>query len=334
MRDIVKIGLFLMLPLFAGCSVGEEEYPDVSPYDPEVYITVKTSVAEVADTRGTLVSSEAEMTDFGFFCTYSAGNDWREDMPIEKMFNRKMVKSGDPQGRYTYWAYDGGDPVTWNTGPGTTADDRYTFFAYAPYASAANGITVIDPAQVQSVLNKPNGRPFISYKVPAANADQPDLMIATRRENIRPTGNPVSMQMNHALTALGFRIDGQGQRISTITISDIYDTGIAELSGGSIVWNHSRIDGSTLVSAARTTIDLTATLTYDAATGDYTTSAGGYLMMVPQALTPDTKITMNFSDGTPSMTYRPSQEWRPGDRLTYNILLGPDLETPTGGGGW
>ncbi len=331
MNSLIKINLSLLLPLLAaGCSGGDKD-SGVAPYDPWVYITVNASVA---DTRGTPVSSEAEMADFGLFCTYSAGNDWREDIPIEKMFDRRMVKGGDPEGRYTYWFYDDGDPVTWETGPGTTADDRYTFFAYAPYASAANGITVIDPAQVVSVLNKSIGRPHISYKVPAVNDAQPDLMIAVRRENIRPTGNPVSMQMNHALTAVGFCIDGRGQQISSITLSDIYDTGIAELNGDNIAWNHSRIDGGALVPAVRTAIDITGTLAYDPATGDYTTSAGGYLMMVPQELTPNTKITMNFSDGTPSMTYRPSQIWRPGERLTYNILLGPDLETPADGSGW
>lgn len=253
-----------------------------------------TSASAQGPTRGTPVASEAEMTDFGLFCAYTAGADWTTDAPLNKMFNEKMIKSGSPAGSYDYWTYAGGSPVRWQTGAGASGDDRYTFFAYAPYATASNGLTV----NASSL-----GIPTLSYTVPTDNALQPDLMVAVGRENIRPSGNPVAMHMTHALTAVGFEVNGNDQ-ISTITLTGFSTTGILSIDGRAIQW-HSL--------SAPTTTNYTAT--------NYTATTG-WLMMIPQTLTTAASVTITFSNGTPSRTISLAErQWLPGKRVTYTVNI-------------
>ena len=113
-------------------------------------------------TRGTPVRDESQMTDIGVFCSYTGGNDWTDGDPLDKMFNRRLIRGGSG-----VWNYDG-QPEKWNA---NLASDRYTFFAYAPYETADNGIVVNGSSATTGV-------PTLDYTVPTDVTLQPDLMVA------------------------------------------------------------------------------------------------------------------------------------------------------------
>ncbi|MEG1759890.1 MAG: fimbrillin family protein, partial [Alistipes sp.] len=96
----------------------------------------------------------------------------------------------------TAWAYaDPADMAFWPAPP--TALD---FYGYAPYGTAGMpaGMTAL-------VMDKTNGMTF-DYTVPAAEADQTDVMFALAKSQTKPVGNIVKMPFKHALTQVLFKI--------------------------------------------------------------------------------------------------------------------------------
>lgn len=70
-----------------------------------------------------------------------------------------------------------------------------TFFAYAPMATAENGVTITNTT----------GEPQITYTVPTDINKQVDLLVAQPLKDI-PNGTTVAFTFEHALTMITFRI--------------------------------------------------------------------------------------------------------------------------------
>ena len=306
--NMKKLILSMFLPLMiAGCTGNDIENPDKEIVDgSHKRITVSTSIVDVVETRGTPIYSESQMKDFGFFCSYTSIDNWDVSFLPNKMFNEKMVRNTTTG----LWEYALGNPVEWDQ---ASAADKYTFFAYSPFESAINGI------RVASAATDP-GIPVLTYQAPTDVTNQPDLMIAIAKKDIHPTGHPVSLQMTHALTAIGFLLSGHGETVTGISITGISDVATLSIDGGiSNLWdNHGAIISH----------DLTAAITDGAFTVDATPrnplTADGYLMMIPQTLTSDAKVIITLEDNQMrELDLSTLPNWEAGKKVIYQINLNP-----------
>lgn len=309
--NIKRTVIMALLPLMmAGCIRHDMEDPDNEIINgASQRITVTASIIDdITDdavvTRGTPVNKETDMVDFGFFCSYTGTGTWNSATGVpDKMFNKKMVRVNG------FWDYSD-TPVMWDN---TSAADNYTFFAYSPFATVANGITVTSSANTVGV-------PVLNYTVQSAVQHQPDLMIAIPRENIHPTGHPVSLQMKHALTAVGFMVYGSGT-ITGISITGIHTNGNLSMDGNNIVWDIplgsvSAIDFASSISGGSYTVD--------SDTPENPLTADGYLMMIPQTLTNDAKVKITANGVTKEVDLIDAiPQWEAGKRVIYSIDISP-----------
>ncbi len=289
MKRIIMLATVVLA--IAGCS---EDLPD------------RTGTAGSSDivgftighaTRGTLVTDASEMVDIGTFGYHTRQRGWTvNDLP-DLMFNQRIYRDGMD------WKYDG-DPVAWN---GEMVNDLFTFFAYAPYATGGNGgngITV-------NADNSTGGIPTLTYTVPEDVAAQPDLMVAVPRKDIvRPASGYVSLDMRHALTAIGFEVAGNGERITRLSISGVSATGTLQMDGSNIAWTDL---------GSHTETDFTALINFDENQDYYTTTTtstdimreNGYLMMIPQTIDEGALLTVTYDDDTTLDIDIEPHEWLP-----------------------
>lgn len=273
-----------------------------------ISISPRAEDDEELSSRGTPITNVSQMTDIGLFCSYTSSSDWTASAAPGKMFNTKLVRNSS-SGKWEY----SGPPVSWGA---VNGNDRYSFFAYAPYASAQNGIVVQGSSATAGV-------PSIIYTTPTDVTMQPDLMLATPRYNLRPSTSMVALQMKHALTCVGFQIQGNGEQVKSVSISGISTSGTVKLIGDNVAWTN-------LNSA--TTVDYSALINFDTGKTYYTATptmstnliaGNGYLMMIPQALTTNTKLKLTFSDNTTRVISLNNQTWTAGKKITYNIIITP-----------
>lgn len=119
-----------------------------------------SAASDIVQSRGLPVLSSNEIPDMGVFAYYTgdgSANNWAAKGATaapDYMDNIQITNSNG------VWTYD--TPVYWPH----AADANVSFFAYSPYATSANGIT----------MNVSTGIPTITYTVPTNCSDQPDLM--------------------------------------------------------------------------------------------------------------------------------------------------------------
>ncbi len=280
-----------------GCYNNPSEYFDASEI-----VTFSTD----AVTRGTPINDASQLTDIGTFGYYTGQNNWTDtDLP-NRMFNQRLYRDGSD------WKYDGA-PVRWD---GNSISDLFTFYAYAPFATADNGIVVNGDANTTGV-------PTLTYTVPIDVTKQPDLMVAVPRVDItRPSSGYVSLNMQHALTTIGFQIAGNGERVTGIALSGVSMTGTLKTDGGNIEWTG--LGGPE-------DADFSASINFDAGRNYYTATPtmstglmadNGYLMMIPQELGSTATIVVTYENGeTLEVDIDPHGGWLPGKKLTYMLTI-------------
>jgi hypothetical protein len=290
-------------------------------YDPASLVRFVITDADGA-TRGTPITAASQVASIGVFASHTGTSNWTETATLGKMFNQRLNKNGSK------WDYVGQD-VSWGA---NSLADRYTFFAYAPYGTgnydgtsntSGNGI-VVDTSDT-------TGTPTLTYTVPAHVENQPDLMVATKK-NVRPTGAPVTLAMEHALTCVTFQVAGQGERVVDIKVHGVAMTGTLTIDGEHISWD--------VVEPTDTDTEFSVSLNSDKDKSYYTAkdelSTGlvtedGHLMMIPQKLQPGAKVVVTYTNGTVREFVFGGDTWLPGQKLTYNIIL-PDPATPATNG--
>ncbi|MDR2911016.1 MAG: fimbrillin family protein [Bacteroidales bacterium] len=271
-------------------------------YDPAQHVLFTAQVDDGAATRGMPVEHAADMASMGVYCLATGADGWSTSAVANKMDNRKMVRDEDT-GK---WEYDG-DPVRWDAAAPT---DRYSFFAYAPYAAAANNGV--------ATLGVMDGKPSLLYTLPADVTLQPDLMMAVPRYDVRPTHSAVALQMKHALTCVGFQIRGTGERVAKISIENVYGQGYAVVDGDNIAWTTTGLAND--IGSVAIRFDNKYTNYYTCTSAMTNPIAGnGYLMMIPQTLGPNAKVRITLSDGTSKEIPLNSHTWSAGKKVTYNI---------------
>jgi hypothetical protein len=280
-------------------------------------VTTPLSGQSKVETRGKPLNDDTEIPDMGIFCSATGTVDWAPTDAPGYFSNRRMIRNARG-----VWEF-ASNPLAWNP---VTANDRYTFFAYAPYGTglydasanqAGNGITITGTESTPGI-------PSLLYTVPAKVENQPDLMVAAPRYNIRPIGNPVRLRMEHALACVGFQIAGQGEEITGISISGVYVSGSLSMdgtTGGSgIVWNPVGVPATTDFSASLNVAPYKA----NAGMSENLIAGDGYLMMIPQKLGSNAKIKITFSGNIPPREIGlDGYEWVAGKKTMYHITLTP-----------
>lgn len=187
---------------------------------------------------------------------------------------------------------------------------KVSFFAYAPYASATNGI-VIDALQGSS--------PSLTYTVPTSVADQPDLMVATPQMDLFKTTVP--LQFSHALACIGFDVSGENVPIEYIAVKSVYTSGKLMLNMANKTPQWLDLSGMStdlykigLIPNAEATNPTTPVM-----------ATNGYLMMIPQILGNDAAIVVKFQGMDAKeipLKVAGTSTWLAGNKYIYSLKEG------------
>lgn len=185
-----------------------------------------------------------------------------------------------------------------------------SYFAYAPFASPENGI---------SITELQNENPVLTYQVPHEVAKQPDLMVATPQFN--KYKEVIPLNFTHALACIGFDVSGENILIDSIGIRGVYTSGTLNLTltDNTPLW--SNLTGVTdkfykvglkeNPMATNPSSNVMAT--------------NGYLMMIPQTLGDDAAIIIKFKGTDPKiipLKTAGTTQWRAGDKYIYTLKEG------------
>ncbi len=304
--------VFLILSLVvSGCSENDPGGSYVQG-DAGRFIAVTT---DVPVTRGFPMTSSSQIQDLGLFCSYTGEEEWTESDVPAKLHNRKMTYNTVTG----FWEYADGDPAQWNA---LSAADNYTFFAYTPFASGdydpsdnptGNGLTVIS-------TDVDADYPRLLYNIPERVESQPDIMVAVPVYNLHQTGRPVTLQMKHALTCVGFHVSGTGERIGGIAVSGVASVGELEIEGEHILWND--LEESPLPDIHPATVDFDQGQNYFTAGAERSLlTDDGWLMMIPQIPGENSAVHLFFDNNTHREFSLNTFEWRAGEQVIYHINL-------------
>lgn len=252
-------------------------------------------------TRGAIAT---EMYDAFGVLGYLYTGDWNSDsVTPDFMYDVAVRQTSDG-----VWTPD--DIYFW---PGGSRKLR--FFAYAPYRSS--GIVLSDKSTA--------GAPTIAYTVPAAVADQKDILTASSDEFEGNRQSAAPLSFTHALTAIRFVVGDNmlAGRISKISLKGVYGHGTYSFADGK--WG-AHADSKTFSQTLAVDVDGTpdSSIADDAAT----------FMMIPQSLPSGAAIEVVFTDKltNTARTLTASivgTDWPMGKTVTYRISTSSITVTPT-----
>lgn len=267
-------------------------------------------------TRGTILTNPEEIS-MGVFA-YATGLD-QFTLGIaypQEMDNRKMSHS------ITAQLTD-----AWNYAPRQfwpqDVNDKMSFFAYTPYATSENGVTLN--------ASPPGHLPVLTYEVPLQAEKQPDLRVAIPQTDLTQRNSDVKFEFKEVLSSISFFVEGAGIQIKGIAVSGIKTRGQLSLGLESegrvgapfdyrIRWN---------LDDAISELDYSAGLAFDEGKTYLTTTStlknmlneDGILMMLPQSLTSRSKIILTLSDGTRKEfpLNQMADRWQAGGHYQYKL---------------
>ena len=243
-----------------------------------------TVMNAMPQTRG-VMNESSTVGSFGVSAVYS-----KDGANYSSLFqNEEATQKGN------YWFTSSN--ATW------PLDGSVSFYAYAPYNETSLSFD-------DAVKNK-----TIRYTANTDFSKQPDLIVAKSENNAftSSTANKaVSLSFNHALTAITFSISADmiPGKVKSITVSGVYGQGDYDFSNAS--W-----------------VSLASPSTYVIKPNDASVKAGeskaltdkeSALMLIPQDLGADAKVSMVFNDGAIDKTVSFSLDgtsWTAGKHITY-----------------
>lgn len=281
------------------------ETTDLNDYDYKTNGIQFTTSSDIPQSRGLPISSANDIPDMGVFAYYTGNgiaNNWGAKGATATpnfMNNIQITNNGG------LWSYD--TPVYWPQ----AVDANVSFFAYSPYATATNGIT----------MNVTTGIPSIDYTVPTNCSDQPDLMVSALLQDRNVTNNgssPINFQMRHALTCIGFKASGNGEKIEKITVKGVKKSGkLSVAADGTPSWD---LTGATNENFEAIVDDGV----YLESTAELVNTGGGYLMMVPQSLTAGAMLTVELNTGRSFDFDIEGLTWGTGQFINYTLSITPE----------
>ena len=206
-----------------------------------------------------------------------------------------------------------GDVITKSLGQWGSAPTRYwpdrgsiSFFGFYPAPTNSNGLKI----------EAFDGGPVVSYTVPTDVKDQPDFMVGNPQYDKDQSMGSVAFKMSHALTAIGFRISGNNQRITKISIKGVNTRGKLSLDTGSSntpKWNWTDLT----VSSTEIMAGIVSGLVADSVPQNAINS-DGYLMMIPQQLPAGATLVIRYDGKNKEIPI--SGTWEAGQKIIYNVL--------------
>lgn len=183
-------------------------------------------------------------------------------------------------------------------------DGSVSFYAYAPYNETSLSLQGSD----DFVKNK-----TIRYTANTDFSKQPDLIVAKSESNAftsSTVNKAVGLSFSHALTAITFSISADmiPGKVKSITVSGVYGQGDYDFSKDSC---------ASLANPSTYTITLNASV--KAGESKALTDKTSALMMIPQKLGADAKVSMVFNDGKKDKTvsFSLNGTWEAGKHITY-----------------
>ena len=185
-------------------------------------------------------------------------------------------------------------------------DCSVSFYAYAPYNETSLSLQGSD----DFVKNK-----TIRYTANTDFSKQPDLIVAKSENNAftSSTANKaVGLSFSHALTAITFSISADmiPGTVKSITVSGVYGQGDYDFSKASWV----------PLANSSSTYAITLNASVKAGESKALTDKNSALMMIPQDLGPNAKVSMVFNDDAKDKTVSFSlngTSWKAGNHITY-----------------
>lgn len=180
------------------------------------------------------------------------------------------------------------------------AAGKVSFYAYAPYKDAS------------FTLNDNNKT--IHYEVPTKVEDQPDFIVAKsegKSFSSSSANTPVDLQFSHALTAITFSVSDD---MIPGTVKSIKVSGVC----GQGDYDFSKASWTSLANLSTYAITLNASI--KAGESKALTDNTSALMLIPQNLGADAKLSMVFNDGKKDKTVSFSlngTSWKAGNHITY-----------------
>lgn len=228
-----------------------------------------------------------------------------ETVPGNTLFSDEVVSVGD-NGTATnmattyYWPQEG----------------DFTFLATAN----GDGLTITDKDAGGNYLSSPS----LSYTIPDEVDNQKDVMVAFTgpdRINNGTTGAAVPLTFNHLCAAVQFQLTSEVDN----TISGISISGV---KGGEVEYT---FNNGAWTSSAPTT-DKTYSITLNPAISGNTVITSDAnnttLLLAPQTLTEDAKITITFSDGRTSVSTEDGvlkdKVWKMGQTFIFKLSITPE----------
>lgn len=297
--------IFVFFSILTACQEADVTYP---PYFPEGSVGFRVQTLQ---TRGSPIMGLSEVTEFKVIGYQYQGN-WNNasaSNPVSMYMEHISVL----QGSDGVWSYS---PLRY-----WPLDKNITFFGYAPEANVDGS-----PNQYGLSITTPTDgtAPVITYTVPSTVENQPDLLISTAQNydlNKSNNGtNGVNMQLAHALTCVGFKATGEGERITGIKVSGVVGTGSLELGASSVHWD---------IDPGATNYEFKAGLNEQPLDENPSSllNETGYLMMIPQVLTNNALVTITVDGGSDpyEQTFNlniPGKEiWEPGQFVVYQFVV-------------
>ena len=305
MMPRIAYSIIVFLFVLTACQEKEMDHLPSFP-DGSVGFRVQT-----LQTRGSPLMQLSEVEAFNVVGYQYTGN-WRDasvSNPVSIFMDHVPVLQGPDGG----WSYS---PLRyWPLGK------NITFFGYAPEASVnarpnQYGLSITTPTDGTA--------PVITYTVPQTVENQPDLLISTAQNyDLNKSNNStggVNMQLTHALTCVGFKASGEGERIIKIKVSGIVGTGTLALGAPTVNWN---------MDADATVYEFEAGLNEESLDENPSSQLNdnGYLMMIPQKLTEKALVTITVDGGsdpyeqTFSLAIPGKEVWEPGQFVVYQFAV-------------
>lgn len=255
----------------------------------------KTQKNQGPTTRGTMNMSTV-VDNFGVSANYIQNGSSAESEEKSLFHNEKATKEG------SNWFVAGNK--TW------PLDGSVSFYAYAPYNDSSLSLQGSNDVVKNKTIH------YTANTVDISN--QPDLIVAKSESNAftsKAANKAVDLKFSHALTAITFSISADmiPGTVKSITVSGVYGQGDYNLSTKE--WSVS----SSSASASYNVPIFDGGLTVGTGTVDLAHDAT--LMMIPQDLGDDAKVTINFTPTGKSavdLTFKLNgTHWDPGNHVTY-----------------
>lgn len=272
MKVFQYITLFLCCGiLVCSCTNGVEGSPDENPGNPLLFSCSVTS-ARGSQTTGETLNS---MGVIGFETGILNYGEWKKtENSAPNFMNNQSMERVNGNWIYSpvkYWPED--------------ENKRLSFFAYAPYSTGTNGISISGTT--------------LTYTTPTNAGNHPDLLIAASLMDQTP-GGILNFQFQHALACVSFKYTGT-DTLTSITLKGIKTIGTYAL------------DASNSWTLTNTVTEITCQWTTQADPNE-----NCYLMLLPQEPTEKVTATLTFDGNSKDIDISiPSGGWVAGNRYQY-----------------